>query len=150
MWAYEDLQTLRDQLSKRTKQDPSNNTWIWAYEDLQTLRDQLSTETKQVNDINESESTNVTAVAIEEARSLCNNKPLYFVLTWLGIFAAVIIGMDGILFAFYCYKKYQLAKHQHPRTIPGNETEEEIINLEDSGHYSTDIISWNAVILEDP
>jgi len=153
MWAYEDLQTLRDQLSKETKQDLSNlsnNTWIWAYEDLQTLRDQLSTETKQDNEADEPQNTNVTAVAIEEARSLCNNKPLYFVLTWLGIFAAVIIGVDGILFAFYCYKKYQLAKHQHPRTTSGNETEEEIIDLEDSGHYSTDIISWNAVILEDP
>ncbi len=80
----------------------------------------------------------------------CNNKPLYFVLTWLGIFAAVIIGMDGILFAFYCYKRYQLAKLQHPRTSPDSETDEGIINLEDSGHFSNDSVSWNANILEDP
>ncbi len=161
LWAYNDLQKLRQQLAERDLLNKTNSTWLWAYNDLQKLKQQLAElddpmrkmiylhEQKNRTPWNH-ETTPTNRTTLEKMVALSNNESLHFVLTWLGIFAAVVIGIDGIFFAFYSYKRYQMTKIQQQGNRPHHEAETEDNDFEDSGHFSTDIASWNADILEDP
>jgi len=130
MWAYEDLQNLKIQLSKETKPDHA------------TTEDEYSEEEEEEEEVEEQE--------IEE--------PFDRILAYLGIMAACLIGLDGMCIIIYYHQKYQMKKKQATQSSTNSETETVTIdlhnfeshNLNDSGHFSLDIVSLNAAILEDP